>query len=144
VAIFSSRILNRRRPPIFDEGHQTRDFVHVSDIVRANMLALTSERANGGVYNVGTSRATSVLEIGDLLSRALGSESSPELVGQYRAGDIRHCFADGTLAERDLGFRAEVSLEGALPGFLEWLGRQTAEDHADAAVRELAERGLTR
>jgi dTDP-L-rhamnose 4-epimerase len=144
VAIFSSRILNRRRPPIFEDGHQTRDFVHVSDIVRANLLALTSERANGGVYNVGTSRATSVLEIGDLLSRALGSESSPELVGQYRAGDIRHCFADGTLAERDLGFRAEVSLEGALPGFLEWLGRQTAEDHADAAVRELAERGLTR
>jgi dTDP-L-rhamnose 4-epimerase len=144
VAIFSSRLLHRRPPPVFEDGLQTRDFVHVSDIVRANLLALSSERAVGGVYNVGTSRATSILEVADLLSRAIGVEVSPDLVGKYRAGDIRHCFADVALAERDLGFRPEMSLEAALPDFLEWLGGQTAEDCSDAAVQELAARGLTR
>lgn len=144
VAIFSSRLLNGRRPPVFEDGLQSRDFVHVSDIVRANLLALASERADGGVYNVGTSRATTILEIGQLLCRALGSELSPDIVGSYRAGDIRHCFADGSRAERDLGFRARTSLETGLPELLEWMRTQPAEDRVDVATRELAERGLTR
>ncbi|MEN8182443.1 MAG: NAD-dependent epimerase/dehydratase family protein [Myxococcota bacterium] len=144
VAIFSSRLLNNHRPLVFEDGRQSRDFVHVSDIVRANLLALERGEADGGVYNVGTGRATSVLEIGELLSRELKFEGSSEIVGRYRAGDIRHCYADVGLIERQLGFRAQVSLEEGLPELLAWLREQDAEDRVDAAARELAERGLTR
>ncbi|PWT93583.1 MAG: nucleoside-diphosphate-sugar epimerase, partial [Blastocatellia bacterium] len=93
-AIFSARLLNGNSPMIFEDGEQSRDFVHVSDIVQANLLALESDRANYEAINVGTGVATSVSEVSRLLAGGLGQNIQPEIVGKYREGDIRHCVAD--------------------------------------------------
>src|SRR5205085_427502 len=89
-AIFSSRLLNGQRPVIFEDGAQARDFVHVSDIVRANLLALETDRADYKAVNVGTGRATSVGEVARLLAEGLGREHEAEFVGKYPEGDVRH------------------------------------------------------
>jgi dTDP-L-rhamnose 4-epimerase len=144
VAIFSSRLLNRRPPRIYEDGNQTRDFVHVSDIVQANLLALEQDAANGRVYNVGTGRPTSVRQVADALGELLDFGEPPELLGQYRAGDIRHCVADISRIERELGYRPRVAFADGLRELLAWLRTQSPEDSVEAAGRELAARGLTR
>ena len=144
VAIFSSRLLNRRPPLLYEDGRQTRDFVHVSDIVQANLLALECEAAGGRIYNVGTGRATSVLQVAEALSELLDFAEKPEVLGKYRAGDIRHCVADISRIERELGYRPKVAFADGLRELLAWLRTQSADDAVDAAGHELAARGLTR
>jgi dTDP-L-rhamnose 4-epimerase len=144
VAIFSSRLLNRKRPPVYEDGRQTRDFVHVSDVVQANLLALESEAANGRVYNVGTGRATSVLQVAETLAERLDFAEPPEVTGRYRAGDIRHCVADISRIQHELGYRPQVAFGDGLLELLGWLRTQSAEDAVETAARELAARGLTR
>lgn len=144
IAIFSSRLLNRHRPLVFEDGHQSRDFVHVSDIVQANLLALDREEAAGRVYNVGTGRRTSILEVAETLSRQLDFPDPPEVVERYRAGDIRHCFADTSRIRRELGFEPRVALEAGMRELLAWLRTQRADDRVEQAARELEKRGLTR
>ncbi len=144
AAIFSSRLLNERPPVVFEDGQQTRDFIHVSDIVEGLLLALGSDAAAGRAINLGTGRRTSVLQVADALAAGLGVDIEPEINGQYRAGDIRHCFADTMLAEQLLGFRARVSLESGMSELIGWLADQEAEDRVAAATGELAAWGLTR
>jgi dTDP-L-rhamnose 4-epimerase len=144
VAIFCSRLLNRRPPLVYEDGRQTRDFVHVSDIVQANLLALDSEAAGGRIYNVGTGRATSVLQVAETLSELLDFGEKPEVLGQYRAGDIRHCVADISRIQRELGYRPRVVFADGLRELLAWLRTQSPDDAVEAAGRELAARGLTR
>ncbi len=144
IAIFSSRLLNGRAPALFEDGRQSRDFTHVSDIVAANLLAMERDAAVGSVYNVGTGRSTSVLEIAETLAREIGVTEAAEVVGRFRAGDIRHCYADVSAAARDLGFEAKVSLEVGMRELLLWLRTQSAEDRVDHARKELDSRGLTR
>jgi dTDP-L-rhamnose 4-epimerase len=84
-----------------------------------------------------------VLEIAATLARLLGKEIEPELPGTFRAGDIRHCFADATLARDLLGFEPEVALESGLDELAAWLESQPAIDRFDRAAEELAQRGLT-
>jgi dTDP-L-rhamnose 4-epimerase len=144
VAIFSSRLLNGNPPLIYEDGLQTRDFVHVSDIVQANLLALSSDADGGRVYNVGTGRATSVLEVAETLGKLLDFAERPDVTGQYRAGDIRHCVADISRIQSDLAYAPRVTLADGLRELLGWLRTQSADDSVDAAARELAARGLTR
>jgi dTDP-L-rhamnose 4-epimerase len=93
--------------------------------------------------NVGSGTSASVLEIAESLARLLGRQIEPEPAGQFRAGDIRHCFADVTRAREALGFEAEVPLERGLAELAEWLEGQAATDRFDEAASELAQRGLT-
>jgi dTDP-L-rhamnose 4-epimerase len=144
AAIFASRLLNGRPPIIFEDGEQSRDFIHVSDIVRAIMLALESERATGHAINLGTGRPSTVLQIAQALSAGLEADIEPILNGQYRAGDIRHCVADPQRARDLLGFEAATTLEDGMRALLEWLADQDAVDRVDDATRELAARGLAR
>jgi dTDP-L-rhamnose 4-epimerase len=144
AAIFSSRLLNGRPPLVFEDGLQTRDLIHVSDIVEGLLLALGSDAAVGRAVNLGTGRRTSVLDVADALASGLGVSVEPEVNGQYRAGDIRHCYADTKLAEELLGFRARVSLERGMRELISWLADQEADDRVAAATGELAAWGLTR
>jgi dTDP-L-rhamnose 4-epimerase len=144
VAIFSSRLLNRNRPLVYEDGRQTRDFVHVSDVVQANLLALGSDAADGRVYNVGTGQATSVRQVADTLGELLDFAEPPDVTGRYRAGDIRHCVADISRIRRELGYRPKVAFADGLREVLGWLRTQSADDAVEAAARELAARGLTR
>jgi len=143
-AIFSSRLLNNRSPLIFEDGLQSRDFIHVSDIVDGIVRSLDSDRAVGHAVNLGTGRPVTVAEIAALLADHLEKEIEPEYPGTYRAGDIRHCYADTTLAEELLGFRAAVRLEDGISDLVEWVRGQTAIDNVDAAASELTARGLAR
>jgi dTDP-L-rhamnose 4-epimerase len=144
AAIFSSRILNDRPPLVFEDGQQTRDFIDVRDITRACSLALAGDGADGTTVNVGTGVPTSVLNVAEVIARGLGKEIEPEVVEQYRAGDIRHCYADTRLGEELLGFRAEIPFERGMQDLLEWLEGQEAADSVDAARDALVARGLAR
>ena len=144
LAIFASRLLNGRPPLVFEDGAQRRDFVSVHDVVRACRSAVERDGVAGGVYNVGSGRSVSVAELAEKLATILGREElRPELTRKSRVGDIRHCFADISLARSALGYEPQVELEEGMAELAEWLEGQAAEDGVDAAADELAARGLT-
>jgi len=144
AAIFSSRLLNDRAPLVFEDGKQTRDFIDVRDIARCCVLALQQDGADGRTLNVGTGRATSIVEVAHVIARGLGKEFEPEVVNEFRAGDIRHCYADTRLANELLGFRAEIPFEAGMQKLLAWLEGREAADSVDAAREALVARGLAR
>jgi dTDP-L-rhamnose 4-epimerase len=144
LAIFAARLLNGRPPVVFEDGRQRRDFVNVRDVARAFALALTSEAAVGHAMNIGSGASLTILDVARRLAQVLRlPQTSAEIAGQYRVGDIRHCFADTTLARELLGYEPSVSLEAGLGELGEWLRRAKAEDSYDVARRELEIRGLT-
>ena len=144
LAIFAARYLNNRAPLINEDGHQQRDFVHVRDVARACRLALETPDAAGEVFNIGSGVPRSVREIADALARALDKRDiEPEIVGKYRAGDIRHCFADISKAREILGYQPQIELQDGLCELAQWLEGQVAVDHIESAGAELAARGLT-
>jgi dTDP-L-rhamnose 4-epimerase len=143
LAIFASRLLNDRPPLVYEDGAQRRDFVSVKDVARACRLALERNGADGRVVNIGSGRSVSVTELAEELAALLGKDIEPELTGKARVGDIRHCFADVSLARELLGFEARVELEDGMRELAEWLEGQVAVDRVDAASSELAARGLT-
>jgi dTDP-L-rhamnose 4-epimerase len=144
IAIFASRLLNDRPPLIHEDGLQRRDFVYIKDLVRACELALSVPEADGHVFNVGSGRGSTILEIAEKLAKALGkSKIEPQITGKYRVGDIRNCFADISKAREILGYKPVFGLGRGLAELVEWLSTQSAEDHSSVAARELAERGLT-
>jgi dTDP-L-rhamnose 4-epimerase len=144
LAIFAARLLNDRSPLVFEDGGQRRDFVNVRDVARACVLALETDGADGRAVNIGSGQSVTVTEIATKLARVLGKEIAPELTGQARAGDIRHCFADISLARDLLGFEPSVELEDGMQELAEWLATQTANDQVGVANAELAARGLAR
>lgn len=144
AAIFSSRLLNGQPPPIFEDGLQSRDFVHAKDVVQALLLSMECEEANYEAINVGTGRRITIMEIAKALIRELNVAAEPRVVNQYREGDIRHCFADISKAQRLLGYQPTVLFEDGIGDLVEWVRQQTSEDRVEAATAELEARGLTR
>jgi dTDP-L-rhamnose 4-epimerase len=157
AAIFCGRMLNGQPPVIFEDGGQLRDFTHVSDIVQANLLAMSDPRTDFEALNVGTGRPLSVLQVAQVLAgemtedgrRKMGTPPQPspkwegvEVTGQFRAGDIRHCYGDiGKLAA--LGYRPEVRFEQGVAELVAWVRHQTVSQDFEQARGELQRRGLT-
>ncbi len=144
AAIFASRLLNDHAPLVFEDGDQTRDFIDVRDIARCCSLALSSDGADGRTLNVGTGVPTSIVQVAHVIAAGLGKQIEPEIIHQYRAGDIRHCYADTKLAQDLLGFRAGIPFERGMDDLLAWLQGQEASDSVDAAREALVARGLAR
>ena len=142
LAIFGSRLLNDRPPLIFEDGYQKRDFVSVKDVARACRLAMEKAEADGRTFNIGSGSSYTICEVADRMAAALGKDISPEVNGQYRVGDIRHCFANITLARDVLGFEPEYNLDNGLAELVEWISGQVAVDHVADHHRELLARGL--
>jgi dTDP-L-rhamnose 4-epimerase len=142
AAIFAARVLNGRRPLVFEDGAQIRDLVHVSDVVRATGLAMEAQGAPGQAINVATGRRVRIVDLAGRIAAALGSDLAPEVTGEYRSGDIRHCFADVSLARELLGFEARTSLEEGLPELAGWVARTAVDERGDAALADLRSRGL--
>ncbi|WP_297534932.1 SDR family oxidoreductase [Thermococcus sp.] len=118
ISIFINRALAGEPLVIFGDGKQTRDFIYVKDVVRANLLVAESKRANGRVFNVATGKQTSILELAMKIIEITGTTSSI-LFDKPRPGDIRHSVAD--ISEiRKLGFEPEWSLEEGLKKTVEW------------------------
>jgi dTDP-L-rhamnose 4-epimerase len=144
LAIFASRYLNGRSPVIFEDGLQRRDFVSVYDVASACRLALDAPGAAGMAFNVGSGEHLTVREVADRMAASLGLQHlEPEITAQYRVGDIRHCFADISLARERLGYEPRVTLDDGLVELAGWLGGQEADDRVGEARDELAARGLT-
>jgi dTDP-L-rhamnose 4-epimerase len=143
LAVFASRLMNGKAPLVFEDGNQCRDFVHVSDVARAFLVALEHPAAAGNVYNIGSGHQQSILEVARLLARAMDREDlEPEVIGKTRVGDIRHCFADVSKAAAELDFRAQQDFSEGLANLASWVARQKAVDRGEVARRELEVRGL--
>ena len=143
-AIFSSRLLNDNPPVIYEDGNQCRDFTHVTDIVQANLLALEMHEADFQVFNVGTGKGTSILELSKLVARGLGKEAiRPRILGKFRSGDIRHCYASIAHIHKTLGYNPRVNLEDGIQDLVSWVANQTSDDRFRIASSELEHHGLT-
>lgn len=144
LAIFASRLLNGNIPLIFEDGNQRRDFINVRDVVKAFALACEKSEANGEVFNIGSGTSYTVNEIAAHLQKVMEMEEIvPEITKKYRAGDIRHCFADITKAKNILGFKPSTDIDTGLKELTAWLSTQIAIDGVDTARKELEKRGLT-
>lgn len=144
LAIFAARLLNDKPPLLYEDGEQLRDFVSVHDVAESFRLALETPAAEGRVFNIGTGIGLSVKEAAEGLADALNkSEIEPEIEGSYRMGDVRHCFADISLAKQVLHYEPSVTFEEGLLELAEWVeGRKPVDRHPEAWA-ELAVRGLT-
>jgi dTDP-L-rhamnose 4-epimerase len=144
LAIFGSRFLNNNPPLIFEDGQQLRDFVSVKDVARSCRLAIEKERAVGHAIYVGSGMSYTIEETANKVAKAMGKENlEPEICGQYRVGDIRHCFPDISLARELLDYEPEIMLDDGLAELAAWLEEQEAEDKVDQMRAELSSRGLT-
>ncbi len=142
AAIFAARALAGRSPVVFEDGRQARDLVHVSDVIAATLAAITAPRAAGRAINVASGRRTTIEELAAAIVATAGSQAQPLLTGEFRAGDMRHCLADPSLARELLGFEAQVELGEGLPELVGWVSRQTYEERGDEAVAGLRAAGL--
>jgi dTDP-L-rhamnose 4-epimerase len=146
LAIFAARCLNGNPPLIFEDGKQQRDFVSVKDVARACMLAMTTT-ATGQAFNIGSGQAHSIDDIANAIIEAVGAKVEPQITGNFRVGDIRHCFADISKARRLLGYQPQVGLRDGVNELAEWLSHAETQDKAQDnflhASNELARRGLT-
>jgi dTDP-L-rhamnose 4-epimerase len=143
LAIFASRLLNGQPPLVYEDGEQMRDFVHVADVARAFRLAMERPGIAGEVFNVASGRSRTVRGIATALAEAMDREDlAPQILGQARVGDIRHCIADIAKVENGLGFRPARQLEDSLLDLVEAISVQKAHDGVQEAHRELQRRGL--
>jgi dTDP-L-rhamnose 4-epimerase len=136
--------LRRGQPPrVFEDGQESRDFVHVEDVVQASVLAVSTQA--GGVYNVGSGVSTSILALAQEMCRSMDAQIEPVIVPEYRIGDIRHCVADLNRATTTLGYVPLVKLETGLSEFVAWAaGQRPSSGSVTQANQELAALGLLR
>jgi dTDP-L-rhamnose 4-epimerase len=144
AAIFSSRLLNDQPPLIYEDGAQSRDFIHVSDIVQATLLAIRRSEADYQALNVGTGQATTVSRVAEVLADSLGKRIPPQILQTSRAGDIRHCVADISKIRKTLGFQPRVSFPDGMERLIEWIRNQRPHDGVVQANVHLQQRGLVR
>ena len=118
ASIFRSALAEGVAPAVFEDGGQIRDFVHVHDVARANLLALEAGPETAGVYNVASGRPRTIMDMARLLAGAAGPDAPPpRITGEFRLGDVRHVFADAGRARERLGFTAGIGLEAGMEEF---------------------------
>jgi dTDP-L-rhamnose 4-epimerase len=144
LRIFTQRLLNGRAPVCYEDGLQLRDYVSVSDAVRANVMVLEDDRADFQVFNVGGDRRISVLEYARLIAARAGVATEPRVPGLYRFGDTRHIVSDVTRLKA-LGWRPTVSLEEIVDGYVAWAQAQPGfRDYSAEAEARMASLGTLR
>lgn len=143
LSIFSTRIKNGNGINIFEDGKETRDFVYIDDVVDATILGMEVPEANGHVFNVGTGIATDVLTVAKTLCEKYGIDVPVTVSGNYRLGDIRHNFADITVARQILGFEPKWSFADGIEQFTNWVNQQEVnEDNYETSIEEMKKKGL--
>lgn len=141
AAIFISRLLNDQPPLVFEDGEQIRDFVHVGDVAEAFATVISSEAEVWDAYNVGSGSSITVNEMAHRLARLLHKNIAPQVLGKYRVGDIRHCFADTSQLAAAFGFKPRRDFDRGMEELVEWVARQSRPvDRTAASLGEL-ERG---
>lgn len=142
AAIFISRIKAGKSPVIFEDGLQSRDFVSVYDIVSANIAVMESDKADYQVFNVGSGKKVTILEMAKLITKLSGKKLNPQITNTYRKGDIRHCFADVTKIKRVLNWKPIVKFEEGMKELVEWSSAEESKDYFDLASKILKAKGI--
>jgi len=145
AAIFTSRTLNNKPPYIFEDGNQTRDFIHVKDVAKANLNALEHNNADYQAINIGTGKPLSIKNLAETLTKLYDKPNlQPYVSNEYRKGDIRHCYADTTKAQKLLNFKPSLTLKEGLTELAEWAKTHDwgAIDLFEKALKELKEKHL--
>ena len=143
LSIFSTRIKNHKEINIFEDGKETRDFVYIDDVADATIAGMEVPEANGYVFNVGTGVAIDVLTVAQTLCKHYGIEVPLKVSGNYRLGDIRHNYADITLAKNILKFQPKVTFDEGIKRFTDWVNRQELQtDNYEASLEEMKQKGL--
>lgn len=143
LSIFSSRIMQQKAVNIFEDGKESRDFVFIEDAVNATIIGIEKKDADFCSFNVGTGKATTVLEVAKLLMKNYGKEIPLEITGQYRKGDIRHNFADMHFIKERLGFTPAVDFETGIAKFCNWVKSQEIKnDQYEQSLAEMKSKGL--
>jgi dTDP-L-rhamnose 4-epimerase len=122
-SIFAARILNGLPPIVYEDGLQTRDYVSVGDVAEANLFVMEEPRADFRVFNVGTGRSVTVLQLLEVLTRLLGKDVEPQIAGSFRLGDIRHFTPDVSKLSA-LGWTAKAPFEESIRRYGEWITSQ--------------------
>ncbi len=144
ISIFFNRARQGLDLPIFEDGLESRDFVHVDDVVDSLILSMVRELPNGSIINVGSGGATSVKELAITLLAVSGYKVPIRVTGQFRVGDIRHCFADITRLRELLGHDPKIELVNGLAKFNAWAREQPVfVDYSSHAAEELRKKGLS-
>lgn len=118
ASIFRSALEQGRPPRVLEDGGQRRDFVHVHDVARANVAALTTPDLASRAFNVASGDPHTVGEMASALAAAFGADApSPEVVGGYRLGDVRHVVASPQRAAAELGYRASIAFDEGMAEF---------------------------
>ncbi len=142
AAIFISRIKAGKKPVVFEDGKQSRDFVSVHDIVRANLAVMNNKKADYQIFNVGSGKKISVADLGSLLIKLLNPKLSLDVTNTYRKGDIRHCFSDITKLKKEIGWHPTVKLQDGLKELIEWSQNERSKDLFDSAKKILRKKGI--
>ncbi|MBU0762961.1 MAG: SDR family NAD(P)-dependent oxidoreductase [Candidatus Altiarchaeota archaeon] len=141
TAIFQSNIKNGNPPIIYEDGLQSRDFIEVSDVVDAYLLAMKEKGMDYQVYNVGSGHATTISEIAHVLAKLYGKDIKPHLPAKFRKGDIRHCTANISKIKK-CGYKPRTKFEYGMRKLVEWGKKQDAVDLTKKALEELKNAGL--
>jgi dTDP-L-rhamnose 4-epimerase len=143
LSIFSNLIRQYKPINIFEDGLESRDFVYIDDVVDATILAIENEKSNNQIFNVGTGRANTVIEVAQTLIKNYSITVDLNITGNYRLGDIRHNFADITKIKSMLGFMPKVSFETGIDKFTKWvLSQEVEQDLYEKSLMELKSKGL--
>lgn len=143
LSIFSNRIKSHKGINIFEDGKETRDFVYIDDVVDATIAGMEVPEANGHVFNIGTGIALDVMTVAQTLCKHYGIEVPLTVSGNYRLGDIRHNYADITLAKQILGFKPKWTFDAGIKQFTDWVNRQELQtDNYEASLEEMKQKGL--
>ena len=142
AAIFMSRIKNGKAPIINEDGKQTRDFVHVRDVVEACLASMIKKEADYQVFNVGSGKPVNIAGVAEIIIRLYHSKVKPEITGRVRKLDVRHCYADISKISKLLDWTPKISLEAGLKEVITWAENEVAIDRVDEAMRELEKHGL--
>lgn len=142
TALFLTQIKAGKQPCIFEDGLQTRDFIYVSDIVTANILAMEKSTADYETLNVGTGRAQTIRDVAERIIQLYQKNFTPRILREFRVGDIRHCCADIGKITQKLGFAPRVPLPEGLRKLTEWSAHESSHDFTHAACRTLRTYGL--
>ena len=142
IAIFCTRLLSNQPPIVYEDGQQTRDLCFVEDIARANLLVALDDKLDGQAVNVGSGKATSIRDLGSLISDALNIRIDPLLPGTFRPGEIRHLISDTTRI-RSIGFAPAVDLQTGIERYLNWIRDQgDVNEYFSAAETTLRSKGM--
>ena len=125
LSIFSTRIKNGHEINIFEDGKESRDFVYIEDVVDATILGIEKDEAHGHAFNVGSGVPIDVLSVAQSLIKQYGIQVPIRISGNFRLGDIRHNYADISLAQRLLGYAPKWTFDAGIKEFCDWVSKRT-------------------